>query len=250
MSKKDNKDNKDKPVMALKFKIEPIIEQEEVSWILSEKVRLIYNFALGHRNKVYNETGESITYTQQQDDLPEIKKKYPEYEWVHSKVLQMALRQLDGDFSSFKSKRYEGDYTANPPGYKGIDYFTTMTWNQSGFSVENGYIILNHYYNEGKKNFVELKFKIPDDLMENTGVDLQELYDLEKIVQITYSREEPNRKKESDYYLSVVYEYPTLYMKDNGLYQAIDLGIGKTVTAVNIEAKFFEIENPEQTLKL
>ena len=37
-------------------------------------------------------------------------------------------------------------------------------------------------------------------------------------------------------------------MKDNGLYQAIDLGIGKTVTAVNMEAKFFEIENPRPDL--
>ncbi len=74
-----------------KIKIDPTKEQKEVSWILSEKCRLLYNFGLGHRNNVYKEIGASVTYTQQQDELPEIKRKYPEYEWVYSKVLQMVL---------------------------------------------------------------------------------------------------------------------------------------------------------------
>jgi len=47
-------------------------------------------------------------------------------------------------------------------------------------------------------------------------------------------------KKTVTYYLSVVYEIPDVPYKDNNLYQAIDLGINKTVTAVNIEGKFFE----------
>ena len=43
--------------LAQKFKVEITQEQEVISWILSEKNRLLYNFALGHRNKVYEETG-------------------------------------------------------------------------------------------------------------------------------------------------------------------------------------------------
>jgi len=234
--------------LAQKFKIEITPEQEEVSWILSEKCRLIHNFALGHRIKVYDDTGTSITYQMQQDELPGIKAKYPEYEWVYSKVLEMVLYQLNSDFKSFIKKRKNGDETARRPGYKGRDYFVSMIWNQSGFRIQNGYIILSHFYNEGKKSYVELKFKIPEDLMENTDVDLQEIYDLGKIKQIIMTREEPNRKKKSDYYISVVYEYPIGYMKDNGLYQAIDLGISKTVCAVNMEAKFFEIKNPRYDL--
>jgi len=231
-----------------KFSIYPTKEQEDVSWILSEKVRLLYNFALEHRNLIYDTTGASVTYTQQQDDLPDIKKKYPEYEWVYSKVLQMTLHSLDDDFHSFTSKRLKGDKTAQKPGYKGRDYFNTMTWNQSGFWIEDGYITLSHFYNDGKKIYVPLKFKIPGCLMNNTDVDLQTIFDLGKIKQITFYREEPYIKKESDYCLSVVYDYPTGYMKDNGLYQAIDLGINKTVTAVNMEAKFFEIKNPRKDL--
>lgn len=48
-----------------KIRIYPTTEQEEVLWILSEA---------------------SVTYNMQQDELPEIKKKCPEYEWVYSKV--------------------------------------------------------------------------------------------------------------------------------------------------------------------
>ena len=46
-----------------KFSIDITEEQKDVSWILSEKARLLYNFALGHINKVYKETGVSPTYT-------------------------------------------------------------------------------------------------------------------------------------------------------------------------------------------
>ena len=231
-----------------KFSIDITEEQEAVAWILSEKCRLIYNFALSHREAIYKETGVSPTYTMQQNDLPELKIKYPEYEWIYSKVLQMVLRHLDDDFSSYFGKRKNGDETARPPGYKGRDYFTTMTWNQSGFKIEDGYIILSHYYNDGKKDYVELKFKIPDNLMENTDIDLHVMYGFEKIKQITMFRDDPFRKKKGQFYLSVTYDYPAFPPKDNGLYQAIDLGIGKTVAAVNMEAKFFEIKNPRPDL--
>ena len=36
-----------------KFSIDITEEQEIVAWILSEKCRLLYNFAISHRNDVY-----------------------------------------------------------------------------------------------------------------------------------------------------------------------------------------------------
>jgi|SRR3972149_9250158 len=236
-----------------KFRIFPTEEQEIVLWILSEKCRLLYNFALGHRNDTYKKTGASITYNMQQDELPKIKKKYPEYEWVYSKVLQMVLKGLDGDFKSFimlkknsKDGNGKGDKNANTPGYKGRDYFFTMNYNQSGFKIENDKIILSHYYNDGKKNYVKLEFDIPIELRDNTDVCLQTIFDFGKIKQIVIYIDEPNKNKEGEYYLSVVYEIPDIPSKDNNLYQAIDLGINKTVTAINTEGKFFEVGNPRQ----
>jgi putative transposase len=231
-----------------KFSVNITEEQEDVSWILSEKCRLLRNFSLHHREDVYKETGEWLTYTMQQDDLPALKVKYPEYGWVYSKTLEMVLVQLYADISSYKGKISKGDLTARPPGDKGKDYFTTMIWNQSGFKVEDGYINLSHYYNEGKKSYVQLKFKIPNSLMNSANIDLSVLYGFEKIKQITMFRDEKRRDKKGKFYLSVTYDYPNFPPRDNNLYQAIDLGIGKTVTAVNMEAKFFEIKNPRQDL--
>ena len=86
-----------------KIRIFPTKEQEEILWILSEKCRLIYNFALTERIDSWKNKGKYVSYFKQQNDLPIIKEKYPEYRWVYSKVLQYTLKTLDADYHSFFS---------------------------------------------------------------------------------------------------------------------------------------------------
>ena len=83
-----------------KIRIEPTSDEEDVLWHLSEKCRLIYNFALEERRSAL-ERNEPISYIRQQNDLPELKDKYPGYKWVYSKVLQTVLQKLDADYRSF-----------------------------------------------------------------------------------------------------------------------------------------------------
>jgi len=83
------------------IRIKPITAQEAVLNTLSEKCRLIYNFALKERKEAFKNKLEGINYIKQQNDLPELKTKYPEYSWVYSKVLQYTLRILDANFKSF-----------------------------------------------------------------------------------------------------------------------------------------------------
>lgn len=85
-------------LLTRKIRITPTLEQAQVLWALSEKCRLLYNFALAeHRNQwTTNRTKPKtersyITYIQQQNALPTFKEHYPEYTWVYSKVLQMTL---------------------------------------------------------------------------------------------------------------------------------------------------------------
>ena len=78
----------------------------------------------------------SVGYKKQQNDLPKTKEKYPKYKAVYSKVLQMAIRTLNADYNSFFEQRKNGDLNAHPPGFKGKDHFTTMMYNQSGFSIK------------------------------------------------------------------------------------------------------------------
>ncbi len=96
--------------LAQKLPIFPTISQEKVLCDLSEKSRLIYYFALAERIENWKENKDKpkeertyISYVDQQNQLPTIKEKYPEYKWVYSKVLQMTLRKLDSDYKSFKA---------------------------------------------------------------------------------------------------------------------------------------------------
>lgn len=202
------------------IRIEATPAQEIVLEALSEKCRLIYNFALKERKEAFEQNIKGINYTKQQNDLPEIKKKFPEYNWVYSKVLQYTLRILNADFKSFYALHKKGDKEARPPKFKGKQFFTTMVHNQSGFKTGKGFIALSHYYPSKTK----LRFAVP------------EKFSFDNITQISIY------KKDKNYYLSITYEQPEKEYKDNGLYQAFDLGVTKQ-TAVNLQGKFKEFAN-------
>jgi len=207
------------------IRIQPTPEQKQVLWDLSEKCRLIYNFALNERKETFKTENRSVSYIDQQNQLPTIKNEYPEYKWVYSKVLQYTLRTLDADFKSFFKLWKNGWKEARPPKYKGKRYFTTMTYNQSGFNHQQGMIQLSH------KHFsnTPLQFTIPKQ------------YQFDKIYQISIYR------KDKQFYLSITYEQPTPEYHDNGLYQAFDLGVMKH-TAINTHGKTqeFTIQRPDK----
>jgi putative transposase len=201
------------------IRIKPTTEQTEILWILSEKCRLIYNFALKERITAWKFDNNFVSYNKQQNDLPKIKEQYPKYKWVYSKVLQQVLRMLDADYKSFYKLRKNGHKDAKPPRFKGSTYFTTMIHNQSGFKYNNGKIKLSHKYND-----LPLEFNIPTKFI------------FDKIYQVTIYL------KDDDFYLSVLYEEQIKPYVDNKLYQAFDLGATKQ-TAVNTNGKFIEITN-------
>ena len=88
-------------LLTRKIRIAPTEAQAHVLWALSEKCRLLYNFALAERRHQWETnrtkptmTRTHITYVQQQNALPALKMKYPEYTWVYSNGVtrQMVLR--------------------------------------------------------------------------------------------------------------------------------------------------------------
>lgn len=202
-----------------KIRVFPTEEQEKVLWKLSEKCRLVYNFALQERIDAWKNGIKGVNYFKQQNDLPKLKEKYPEYKWVYSKVLQYTLRTLDADYKSFFSLWKKGHKDASSPKYKGGKYFTTMVYNQSGFVCKDNKISFSHKYND-----VGLEFKIP------------KKFCFDKIYQTSVFQ------KDGKYFVSIVYEKPEKEYVDNKLYQAFDLGITKH-TAVNSNGKFIEFKN-------
>ena len=218
--------------LSRKIRVFPTPQQEHVLWALSEKCRLLYNFALAERQRNWeaNRTKPPkartyITYTTQQNDLPTIKKQYPKYTWVYSKVLQMVLRRLDADYKSFFARWNNGDSTARPPRFKGKHYFTTLCYNQSGFTldVHHKRIRFSHNHPSG----IELQFELPW-LPSFTG----------KVKQVELFQDRRRR-----WFVTIIIDEMAPAYVDNGLYQAIDLGIINLVTAVNLHGKFVQIRN-------
>jgi putative transposase len=219
-------------ILTAKIRIFPTPIQEYVLWILAEKCRLLYNFALAERRQNWEANRGKpprerthIRYTQQQNSLPMLKKQYPEYAWVYSKVLQMTLRRLDADYKSFFASWKRGDAQSRPPRFKGRKFFTTLIYNQSGFKIDevNHTIRFAHFHPSG----VELDFKLPWLPLLNG-----------KIKQVQLFLDSQQR-----WFISIATEIEDSKFLDNGLYQAIDLGIINLVTAVNMQGKFVQIKN-------
>jgi len=203
-----------------KIRIYPTAEQETALWELSEINRKVYNRALSERREAYATGIKGVNYIKQQNDLPVLKQGWPELKTVNAKVLQMTLKTLDANYKSFFELRKNGDVDANPPGFKGRHYFTTMKHNQSGFKVTNTSIRLSHNL-PGK---VDLTFPIPE----------QEFGAVKQVEVFQDSKEK--------WYLAVVEVVLPPNPVDNGLYQAWDLGVIKQ-TAVNSQGKFIEVQN-------
>ena len=162
-STKRKKKRSKSPMLTHKIRIHPDPDQEGVLWDLSEKCRLIYNFAVKERRDNWGENKDKpkkqrkfISYQDQQNKLPETKEKYPEYKWVYSKVLQMVLKKLDADYKSFFALQEIEDQNARPPGFKSSRWFTTLCYNQSGFKIISDWIEFSHKHPSG----TELKFKL------------------------------------------------------------------------------------------
>ncbi len=219
-------------LLTRKIRITPTTEQAQVLWVLSEKCRLLYNFALAERRNHWataqskpEAQRNSITYLQQQNALPALKKQYPEYAWVYSKVLQMTLRHLDADYKSFFARWCRGDSTARPPRFKGSGYFTTLCYNQSGFKLNYDTREIRFAHNHPSS--VSLNFTLPWLPPSNNRIKQVELF----------------QNRQCLWYVSITYEQTVPTYFDNSRYQAIDLGIINLVTAVNQLGRFIKIRN-------
>ncbi|MFX1404252.1 MAG: RNA-guided endonuclease InsQ/TnpB family protein [Promethearchaeota archaeon] len=219
-------------LLTRKIRINPTKAQTEVLWALSEKCRLLYNFALAERRNQWSTKPREpatertqITYLQQQNSLPAFKALYPEYNWVYSKVLQMTLRKLDADYKSFYARWKRGDNRARPPRFKGKHYFTTLCYNQSGYTLDldNQRIRFSHRH----PSKVKLEFTLPWMPPLNRRIKQVEIF----------------QDRRQRWFVSLICEVTVPIYLDNGQYQAIDLGIINLVTAVNLHGRFVQIRN-------
>lgn len=106
--------------------------------------RELYNSGLQERRDAWKMNRISITYHDQQNQLPEIKAVREDLNFVYSQVLQDGLRRLDKTFKAFFSRVKKGE-KAGYPRFKGKNRYDSFTFPQANgcFRLERNNLFLS-----------------------------------------------------------------------------------------------------------
>ncbi|HVB75730.1 MAG TPA: transposase [Ktedonobacteraceae bacterium] len=119
---------------AYKFRLYPTRKQRERLQETLDRCRELYNAALQERRDAYRMCGITITYYDQANQLPEIKKIREEYQDIHSQVLQDVLRRVDKAYTAF-FRRFKHGEKPGYPRFQGYHRYGSFTYPQAGFSL-------------------------------------------------------------------------------------------------------------------
>jgi putative transposase len=129
---------------ACKFKLRPTAEQEQVLEHTLELCRRLYNCVLEQRIAWWRRgQGKAAAPAQQEAELPDLKTACPEYQQVHSQVLQNVLARLDTTYQAFFRRVANGE-KAGFPRFQGRTRYHSFTFKQfgNGAILENGCLVL------------------------------------------------------------------------------------------------------------
>jgi putative transposase len=121
---------------SLKYRIYPSNAQETTleRWLIL--CCELYNAALQERRDAWKICRKSVTYQEQQNQLPDIKEVRSEFSSIHSQVLLDALKRLDKAFGAFFRRVKSGD-KAGFPRFRSCSRYDSFTFPQSGFAIES-----------------------------------------------------------------------------------------------------------------
>lgn len=135
-----------------KFKIYPTPKQTQILSNALVNCQRLYNVALEHRITAYKNIGKSISYKEQQNELPELKEMFPQYSAIHSQVLQNVLSRVDLAFKGFFRRiRVKGEKSGFPR-FKSKDRYDSFCFPQSGFFLKGNRVELS------KIGLIKVKF--------------------------------------------------------------------------------------------
>jgi len=151
---------------AFKYRLYPNKETEQqLFWTLS-RCRELYNAALSEWKDAYQQyqrtqllvnaqTGQvcaammlasqrvkNVSYYEQKRDLVEIKQERPEYQNIHSQILQDVLLRLKRAFDGFFRRIANGD-TPGYPRFQGRNRYNSFTYPQEGYHLSEKQLTLS-----------------------------------------------------------------------------------------------------------
>jgi putative transposase len=127
-----------------KEKLRPTPTQEgalaEVRW----RCRELYNAALEQRITAYQRRHISLSRYEQEAELKELRAAFPEYEAIHSHVLQDVLARLDKTYQALFRRIQRGE-KAGFPRFKGRTRYRSFTFKEygNGARLDNDFLVLS-----------------------------------------------------------------------------------------------------------
>jgi putative transposase len=127
-----------------KYKLNPTPEQEQAIEFVVRRCSELYNAALHERRDAWQKCGVSVSVAGQSAQLPAIKEVRPEYQGIHSQVLQDVLTRPDRAFQAFFRRIREGQ-TPGYPRFQGTARYNSFTYKQfgNGAALDNGFLVLS-----------------------------------------------------------------------------------------------------------
>jgi putative transposase len=115
-------------------------ELERTLW----RCRTLYNTALEQRIFLWRQRGVSITRYQQEAQLKMLRVEMPEYNALHSHVVQDVLARLDKTYQAFFRRVQNGDKPGFPR-FHGKDRYHSFTYKEygNGARLDNGSLVLS-----------------------------------------------------------------------------------------------------------
>jgi putative transposase len=127
-----------------KYRLKPTPQQErELARVLG-LCRDLYNTALEQRITAYQRRQVSVSRYEQEAELKVIRAAFPDYEAIHSHILQDVLTRLDKTYQAF-FRRIERGEKAGFPRFKPAARYTSFTCKEfgNGATLDNGFLVLS-----------------------------------------------------------------------------------------------------------
>jgi putative transposase len=125
-----------------RYRLKPTKSQVAILNRQLDLCRWTYNETLALRKNAWENEDRSISYFESKRMLPLWKESKPELSEVYSQVLQEAVQRVDLAFKSFFRRVKSGEEPGYPR-FKGINWYDSLTYPQSGFAFKDNVLHLS-----------------------------------------------------------------------------------------------------------
>ena len=211
---------------------------------MSRVATILYDIALEQRRGWwlgYHGTRPGIGYNYQNAQLVELKEAFPEFNCLYSLVAQEVLRALQKNYQSFfanlKQQKANGEeVTARAPWFKSTRYFFTLSYVQSGFSLDrNGNLVLSG----GMETYCDAKGRI----RRRRRQEIIQIAGCRKLPESVYSLTITHR--DGRFYANLTYEVEPLTVGTERplRFVAFDPGVKTFLTGADDSGRLIEFQS-------